>query len=219
MNVWLKTALTSLLAFTAMSATAGAITVGTTSVSAPSVVENFDGPTPVDSVSDQFTRSGLMFQTLSGTGAGLIDNDQCNNRIGGMSGTYVYVGVVTPCDPSIGLDGVSIKFASAVSELSWTGFTSYSSEAGFFTLTALNNGIAVSSAVFNRSNSFYNKTVLLTGSVFDELRIVEGAAGYQFMAIDNMAWKVAAVPLPGSLPLLAIGLLGLGAIRRKVRKT
>jgi len=215
MNVCLKTVLASLLVSALAPAVAGTITVSPTGVSAPSLVENFDGVNPLNGLSNQFARSGLSFQTLSGTGANLLNTSQCNNSHAGMNSGYLYIGVTTPCSPSSTLDSVSIKFSSAVSELSWTAFTTAVS-AGY-TVSAFNKGSMVASTVFNSSNSLYNSTVLFKGSVFDEVRIVESAAGYQYMGIDTMAWKTAAIPLPGTLPLLAIGVLGFGAIRRKGR--
>lgn len=210
MNLCLKTAIAALLASAIMPVTAGTITVDTTGVSAPNVVENFEGVTTVTSVSDQFARSGLSIQTLNGKGASLV---QCNSLDTGVSGNFLYVGVALPCSGNLGKDGVSIKFSNAVSELSWTGFTSFQN--GSFTVSALNKGLVVSSSIFDSSNTFRNRTVLLKDSVFDELRIVESTGGLQYMGIDNMAWKTAVVPLPGTLPLLAIGVLGLGAIRRR----
>jgi len=204
------------LTLTTMNASAGTITIGSTAVAAPDRIENFDVGALGNNVSDQFASSGLTFVTLSGTGIALTSNAQCGNFGRGVENQYLYMGLNYPCVGSTALDAVSIQFAQDVSELSWTGFNRAINLG--FNIQALLDGVIVSSTNFNGLNQFENQTVLLTGSVFDELRFSENGTFQGFFALDNFRWTTAnASPVPEPTSLLLFG-TGAAALAAKVRR-
>lgn len=195
-------------------AQAGTISIGTTAVTSPSHVANFDIGALGNSATNQFVSSGLTMTTLGGIGISLISQANCPNGASGVVGQYLYMGVSSPCSGNSSSDAVSIKFAGTVGELSWTGFSRATN--GGFTISALLDGAVVSSTNFTSTNRFENKTVLFTGSDFDELRFVENGSNSQFFALDNMAWTDgAAVPEPAGLALFGLGLALVAAGRRR----
>lgn len=205
-------AVSALCAIAATAAQAGTISIGSVGVNTPAHTENFDAGA-LGTAAKQFAAYGLVFKTLSGIGASLVKNSDCSNEGHGVSGQYVYVGVTAPCNPNGSTDALSLTFTNVVSELSWTGFSRASSTG--YTVSALLNNVVVSSVLFNNNNSFENKTVLIKGGNFNELRFVENGNSGNYFAIDNMAWNTANVPEPGSIALLGLGLALFAAHRRK----
>lgn len=195
-------------------ANAGTITIGGPAVTGSDRFEDFDIGVSVAGVTNQFAGNGLTFTTLSGAGISLIRDSSCSNSGGsGVSGEYLYMGVIPECSGNNTEDGVSIQFDTTVTDLSWTGFNVASATG--FNVDALLDGIVVSSTVFNNTNVFYNDTtsVRFSGSDFNEIQFRENGNG-TFFAVDNMAWNITAVPAPAPLALFGLGLLVLG-IRRK----
>ena len=105
---------------------------------------------------------------------------------------------------------VSIKFGQAVTDMS----AAMTANFGGATFTTFLNGVQVeefTSTLDLTANNFYG----FTGSLFDEVALTP--SGSTSVAIDNLSFTVAAVPVPASLPMLAAGLLGIGfmAIRHQ----
>jgi hypothetical protein len=192
-------------------AQAGLITIGGGSITGPDRFEDFTYGTSIAGVSNEFSNNGLSFVTLSGAGISLIENSTCGNS--GVSGEYLYMGVIPLCNGNSTQDSVSIQFDTDVTDLSWTGF-SRANGAGF-NIEALMDGVVVSSLVFDGSNTFENSTVLLSGSTFDEIRFSENSTSGVFFALDNMSWNTTQVPEPVTLVLFGFGLAGIGLLRKR----
>jgi hypothetical protein len=198
---------------------AGVITIGGAEVTNPDHIVNFDSGFAQSRVTNQFVAQGLTITTLSGNGIAAINNIQCNNSSSGVSGIYLYMGVIAPCShSSTMLDSASIRFNTDVDLLSWTGFNR--ANLNGFTIQALNDGDVVSSIVFNLATRFENRVVTFSGATFDELRFTENAGGDFFFALDNLKWNEAAATVaePGALGLLGLSLAAAGLMARR-RKT
>lgn len=213
----------ALFAMAALSqAQAGVITIGDTKLTNTTNFQNFDVGTVGSNITNQFAASGLTFVTNATAGMTLTSSTVCNNPNAGVSNQYLFMGVNYPCSPSTTMkNGVSILFDKDVAELSWDGFNRANGSNGYL-IEALLDGVVVSSTNFNSRNRFDGKSVMITGSVFDELRFTENGNYQGYFAIDNMAWNTVAVggdtgevPLPGTIPLLAIGMVGFGFMRKK----
>lgn len=119
-----------------------------------------------------------------------------------------------------GANPFSMIFTNAVTDASFA----MTSNGGIqTTFTALLNGAivdsfttAVSRPPINGNprdpNNFYG----FTGLLFDEVNVSVGANGNSsIVALDTVAFIIAPVPLPASLPMLFAGLGGLALIRRR----
>jgi hypothetical protein len=109
---------------------------------------------------------------------------------------------------------VSILFDHDVTDMS----AAITANFGSMTVTSFLDGTQVeafpwtfpNNTVPANSNNFFG----FTGSLFDEVRIDLG--GSTSIAMDTLSYTKAAIPTPGTLPLLAIG-LGAGLLCRRRR--
>jgi hypothetical protein len=182
--------------------------------------ENFEGGKVGNNVSDQFASNGITFETWGPSGITLTSNAVCNNMSSGVAGKYLIMGANYPCSTANSkVNMVSVMFADNVSELSWSGFSRAVGKG--FAIQALYDGAIVSELDFDNKNRFDNKSVMISGNIFNELRFLEYGNYQGFFAIDNMAWNVTSevpngeVPIPGTVALMGLGLLGLGFARKK----
>ena len=110
---------------------------------------------------------------------------------------------------------VSILFDHDVTDMS----AAITANFGTMTVTSLLDGTQVetfpwtfpNNTVSTNQNNFFG----FTGSLFDEVRIDLG--GSTSIAMDTLSYTKAAIPTPGTLPLLAIG-LGAGLLCRRHRR-
>lgn len=219
MSTTLKALVASALTAAALTAQAGVITIGGQALTNADRTEDFQSLAPGSNVM-AITQSGLAISTIGTQGISVVNSPNCRNNSGGMSNKYLALGISHQClVQQYTVNGVSFRFGDDVSELSWTGLGVGSF--GGYTIQALKNGAVVSETIFNLDNRFQNKTVLFSGSVFDEIRLMEASTWGGYLAIDNMAWNFAPpaeVPLPGTLALLGIGMLGMGMKRKSKQK-
>lgn len=102
----------------------------------------------------------------------------------------------------------SINFANKVSAATFA----LSGNNGTATLTALLGGTSIASFTTGKNlsaNNFYG----FGGLVFDQITV--SASAPATIALDNLAFNVAAVPVPAALPLMLLGLCGLGVFARR----
>lgn len=114
-----------------------------------------------------------------------------------------------------GFADISIQFSQAVTEAT----AAMTANFGGMSLTALLDDVIVESFDYtfpnNTVDSNFNNFFGFTDILFDELRLTP--VGSTSVAIDNLAFTYAAVPVPepGILALLGLGLAGMGLARRK----
>lgn len=204
----------SLALVSASSAYAGLITAGNTTASGANQFLGFERVGPVASselLTNQF--SGVTF---SGTGGGptLHSNNSCRPSTNNFSGSaWASIGVVPSCQVGGGNNFSTMSFDQDLEELSFDYTTNNN---GRFQIEALLNGAIVTLGQISRSSVGLTTTVLLTGDNFDTLRFRELGASNSWFWMDNVNWRTGNnVPEPGTLGLLALGLIGMGLARRK----
>ncbi len=167
-------------------------------LAAPDITIGFDevALSTGDTVTNQFTAFGVTFTP----GVTYFENVSARPNFSGAAAIEFLN------------TAFSIKFSDAVTDMS----VAMTANFGSATFTTFLNGSQVesfSSALDLSSNNFYG----FTNSLFDE--VVVNPAGSTTVALDNLSFNVAPIPVPASLPLLAAGLGGLVYIRaRKTKK-
>ena len=160
--------------------------------------------------------------TITFNEVALATGDSVTNQFAGFGVTFTpgvsYFSSVSPRPNFSGAAAidffgapVSIKFGQAVTDMS----AAMTANFGGATFTTFLNGVQVeefTSSLDLSANNFYG----FTGSLFDEVALTP--TGSTSVAIDNLSFTVAPVPVPASLPLLAAGLLGIGIMARRHQK-
>lgn len=202
---------------------AGSITFGNTSASNSNKFEDFERPGMLldgELLTNQFAANGLTFVDNFGQAPVLFNNNSCQPAPHNLSGmSYAGFGLTTNCSIANNTSG-SILFDADVSELSFDYTSNNNSN---YTFEALLNGLVVSTLAISSNTVPATTTFLYTGSVFDELRFVQGdPIGTDWFWMDDLAWETASTtmeptPEPTSLAIFGIGALcmGAGAARRR----
>ena len=167
--------------------------------------ENFDKGIEL---SNQYASSGLGFQTLQGAGFRYWTANFCNNTANGISGGYVYLGVIGSNGVNTGCirDNSSTSIADLVFDrpleaLSFEGFSSPNGSS--IVISRLLRGQVVASDQL-APNSILNTSFSFTDVEFDTLRFAASVNG-GILAIDNLSLRYAThVPTPQTLSLFVI---------------
>jgi hypothetical protein len=170
-------------------------------------------------VTNQYAAQGITF---AGTNGGAIRANGCGvgswNGYIGLSGDTL--GTFGPtCSTNSVNDSFSMKFAGPVSAAS---FGLYMDDANTsFQFSSLLNGVIVDTVTHaTLGPQVYSTYLTFSDTTFDEIRFHENGSQFgSYIFLDNVAFQNAAVPEPASIALFSFGLLGLGAIRRKARKS
>ena len=191
---WAAASLTATLGFT--TADAAVIDNGATGISGADVTIGFDEVALTDGtpVTNQFAGLGVTFSQA-------LTYDNTVSTRPNFSGAAFS----NPAGQAF-----SILFSQTVSSAS----AAITANSGGATFTSLLNGVEVegfSTSLDLAENNFYG----FTGSLFDEILI--DPDGSTTIAMDNLAYTVAPVPVPAALPLLLAGIGGLGFMARRRR--
>ncbi|MGA9412634.1 MAG: VPLPA-CTERM sorting domain-containing protein [Roseobacter sp.] len=191
---WAAASLTATLGFT--TANAAVIDNGATGISGADVTIGFDEVALTDGtpVTNQFAGLGVTFSQA------LTYNNTVSTRPNFSGAAFS-----NPAGQAF-----SILFSQTVSSAS----AAITANSGGATYTSLLNGVEVegfSTSLDLAENNFYG----FTGSLFDEILI--DPDGSTTIAMDNLAYTVAPVPVPAALPLLLAGIGGLGFMARRRR--
>ncbi|MEM7470606.1 MAG: VPLPA-CTERM sorting domain-containing protein [Pseudomonadota bacterium] len=189
--------------FLALPATAATISGSSTGVANADVEIGFGEIATTGAITTQYSGLGLSFTP------GLT---RLNNNPNRPNFTTPYLGNFGGANP------FSMIFTNTVTDASFA----MTSNGGIqTTFTALLKGIIVESFTTAVSrppvngnprdpNNFYG----FTGLLFDEINVSVGESGNSsIVGLDTVAFNVAAVPVPASLPLLFAGLGGLALMR------
>ena len=197
------------------------ISIGNVLASSPNRYMDFDGVAATNDLGSEFAASGLSFSRFGESGVNLISNTLCSNTQYGVSGNYLGLGLNHPCAGDVfSTTGVDFLFSADVHELSWTGYSRIIG--GNFTMQLYHDANLVGSFVFNHDNQFDNESVLIKDVTFNRMSFSEMPGSDATMILDHLTWRgdvTGRVPLPGSLPLLGIGLIALGAMGKRGWKT
>lgn len=151
------------------------------------------------------------FASLGATFSGLFQSDSGFSPRANTSGALLF---------RFSTIGATITFNNSVSDATFA----LSSNAGTGTFTSFLNGTQVetfSASLVNTAlpESNVNRVGNIfgfTGSLFDQITFT--TAGSSGASFDNLAFNVAPVPLPASLPLLLAGAGAMFAVRRRKSK-
>lgn len=177
--------------------------------------ENFSSPSLAANtvVTNQY--AGLTFAATAG---GAVRANSCG--VGAWNGTGMSGDTLNTYGPNCATNGTndsfSLMFANDVSAASLSLYSySANSTTSFSTFldgTLVDTYLQTASALYNA----YGTGVLTFTGLFDEIRYVEGSNTSSYVVFDNVAWvDSTAVPEPGTLVLMSLGLLGFAAARRK----
>ena len=164
-------------------------------------------------ITNQFASAGVTFTPLANGG---VRYNSCGPEAWSFT-TNMYYGTVNTYGPGCATnsidDSFSLTFNGIVQEAAFAIYGETSG--GAASIQALLNGIVVATLSYA---SLYQNYVVVSGGLFDELRFLEGSNPSSYVVLDSLGFsyaEVSNVPAPGALALLGLGLLGIGAFRRK----
>lgn len=107
----------------------------------------------------------------------------------------------------------SLMFDTNIFEAAFN-FKAFSADTHYWTISSWLEGSLVETFTFNNVSEDGSLFYGFENSLFDEIRIMNlmDDAGFEF---DNLQYSSSAVPEPGTLALLGLGLAGMGLTRRR----